>query len=331
MRYLNELLDKDQIVTIREGGAYINEGCCTFSPGCRVNILALGDVGGSVLTGLRLLGEGTVSSIGIYDLSDNVLRRYEREVNQIVYPDLRPLPEVEIIDEEQLFNCQVFMFCATRGVPPVSRSGIGASEDDVRLAQLESNRELVSYYASKAALRGFGGIFAVVSDPVDQLCMAAVRAGIDKNRVRGFGLGVMNGRAAYYARKEERFSSYIKEGRAFGSHGKGLVIANSIMDYDDELSRELTELALNSNMETRRDGFKPYIAPAMSSAAISIIEMIRGDWHYSSVYFGNDEGGAFIGCKNRRAGTYSKIEDLPLAEELFDRIKETYEYLYEER
>ena len=54
-------------------------------------------------------------------------------------------------------------------------------------------------------------------------------------------------------------------------HGQDLVIANSIANYDDERSRALRQLAVTANMEMRALGYKPYVAPALSSGAISIL------------------------------------------------------------
>ena len=81
----------------------------------------------------------------------------------------------------------------------------------------------------------------------------------------------MNARAMYYARRDPRFASYLTEGRAFGPHGEGLIIANSIRHYDDRLSRELTELTKHANLEMREMGYKPYVAPALSSGALSLL------------------------------------------------------------
>ena len=193
----------------------------------------------------------------------------------------------------------------------------------MRMVQLKANGELVAMYASEAADHGFSGIFAVVSDPVDPLCAAALKAGLEPEQVQGYGLGVMNGRASYYARRDERFTRYLSEGRAFGPHGEDLVIADSVTDYDDEISRELTELTVRANMEVRAGGFKPYIAPALSSGAISLVETLGGGWNYSSVYL----GGAFLGCRNRRCRDGIEMEDLPLDDRLFRRIERAYENL----
>ena len=52
----------------------------------RVNLLALGDVGSTLLLGLRLMGGDVISSIGICDLREGVARRWEFELNQIQLP-----------------------------------------------------------------------------------------------------------------------------------------------------------------------------------------------------------------------------------------------------
>ena len=40
--------------------------------------------------------------------------------------------------------------------------------------------------------------------------------GLFSHQVRGFGLGVMQARAMYYARKEPRFAAFLTEGRTYG-------------------------------------------------------------------------------------------------------------------
>ena len=52
----------------------------------RVNILAIGDVGSTLLTGLKLLGGDVIDSIGICDLSDQITARWEFEMGQISLP-----------------------------------------------------------------------------------------------------------------------------------------------------------------------------------------------------------------------------------------------------
>lgn len=288
----------------------------------RVHILALGDVGSTLLIGLKLLGGQSIESIGIYDRSDDKIKRWEYEMNQTSLPfDFDDFPEVYGIEKEELFDCDLFAFCASKGVPPV-----GSTVKDVRMVQFEENAKLIKEYAIMAAERNFKGIFAVVSDPVDPLCKTVYKEGNGKlapEQIKGYGLGVMNARASYYAKKDEKFAQFLTEGRSYGPHGNDLIIANSIYNYDDELSKELTKLAVEANLEVRKTGFKPFIAPALSSAAISIICTLTGEWHYSSNYI----GGVYMGAKNRNTSSGVEIEKIDMPEKLFDRIKETYRKL----
>lgn len=327
----SETLLSDVRPSFAFGGVKAEWGDGGKGESARVNLLALGDVGGTVLTGLKLLGGDVISEIGICDIDEKVCRRWEYEMNQTAYPwDYGVLPPVKIVEREALFDCDVFVFCASKGVPPV-----GAEAGDVRMAQFEANRRIVADYAKMARQTGFSGLFAVVSDPVEPLCREAFLQsnrqetgnfdgkGLRPEQIQGYGLGVMNGRAAYYAGKDSRFASFLTEGRAYGPHGKDLVIANSIKGYDDKLSRELTRLAAAANLRTREMGFKPYIAPALSSAAIPILLTLRGSWHYSSVFL----GGVYMGCKNRFGRYGLETEALPLPELLYNRLRYAYEQL----
>jgi malate/lactate dehydrogenase len=315
-------------ITKNIGGSLVSrDGCPINLRGKnRVNILALGDVGTTMLIGLRLLGSDVISSIGICDIRKENCERLEMEINQIGYPfGTQELPPVRIVGEEELFDCDVMIFCASRGVPPVKKGSGSGAQPDVRMAQLEANRELIGHYAELARRSDYRGLVCVVSDPVDNLCAAFLDAsGLEAWQIQGYGLGVMNMRALYYSRKDSRFSSYETKGRAFGPHGADLVIANDVEKYDDVLSRELTELTVNANIRVRELGFKPYIAPALSSAAISILLTLRGEWHYGSLYFGSRDEGAFLGIKNRLTQGGFEYEDLPLDDRLFERIEKAY-------
>lgn len=289
----------------------------------RVNLIALGDVGATVLIGLRLLGGDVISSLGICDIRRAAAERLEMELNQIRYPfSGEEMPDVHIVGEEELFDCDLLIFCASRGVPPVGAGG------DVRMVQLEANREIAAHYGRLAGQAGYRGMVAVVSDPVDPLCRAFLESsGLEPGQIQGFGLGVMNARALYYASKDPRFERYEREGRAFGPHGEDLVIAESVEHYDDDLSRQLTDLTVKANLKVRELGYKPYIAPALSSAAISVLLTLRGEWHYSSLYLGDGRTGAFLGIRNRMEPDGPVYEDLPLCEELFRRIYRAYHNL----
>ena len=301
---------------------------CQPKPGKkRVHLLAVGDVGGTLLTALKLLGGDCISAIGIRDLNENTVARWTAEMGQIAWPwDYDALPEVEVIPENRLFDCDVFIFAATKAIPAV-----GSEISDVRMAQFAANRPLVEHFAKQAREARFGGLFMVLSDPVDPLCKAAWLAsntapdgtldhqGLLPEQVQGFGLGVMNARAAYFAKQEPRFASFLTEGRSFGPHGRGLVIANSIEHYDDTLSRELTQLVETANLRIRELGFKPYVAPAVSSGAMQLLLTLRGDWHCSSVPLGD----VWFGVRNRFTPQGLEVETLPLPDALLARLLET--------
>ena len=298
----------------------------------RVHILAIGDVGSTLLTGLKLLGGDMISTIGICDLSDQITARWEFEMGQINLPwDYNAFPDVEVVKPENLFDCDVFVFVASKGIPPV-----GSQVKDVRMAQFENNAAIVKTYARMARKANFQGLWCAVSDPVDPLAKTAYLEsnkdedgnwdgkGLRPEQVQGYGLGVMNARAAYFAKRDEKLSSFLTEGRSFGPHGTGLFIANSIEHYDDALSQELTNLTVTANLKMREIGFKPYVAPALSSGALSILLTLRGEWHCGSVFL----DGIFMGCKNRYTPAGVETELLPhIPDPLFAHIQEAADHL----
>lgn len=300
------------------------------APMKRVNILGLGDVGSTMALALSLYGKGVIGEIGLFDLDENRLSRWEQEINQIGEPLLDELPKVRVLTKENLFDCDLFAFTASVGVPPIS-----VQSGDVRVVQFNGNSKLVSLYGNMAVEAGFKGIFAVVSDPVDQLCRAVYEntnkdemgnwhgKGLRVDQIRGYGLGVMNGRASYFAKVSE--IAYGAHGRVYGPHGKGLVVANHYSQglYNEEQSLKLTELTITANLEMRKIGYKPYVAPAVASGAIAITRTLSGEWHYSCIGF----DGFFYGCLNRRHGLLDIRERLDMSLELKERIKQSAEEL----
>ena len=298
----------------------------------RVNVLAIGDVGSTLLMGLKLLGGDVIDSIGIFDLSVQITARWEFELGQIALPwNYDAMPEVEVIPPEKLFDGDLFVFVASKGIPPV-----GSQVQDVRMAQFQANAGIVKHYARMAREAHYQGLWCAVSDPVDPLAKTAyLESNKDENgvwdgkglrpeQVQGFGLGVMNARAAYYAKRDEKFASFLTEGRAFGPHGTGLTIANSIDHYDDALSQELTQLTVTANLKMRALGFKPYVAPAMSSGALSLLLTLRGEWHCGSVFL----DGVYIGVKNRFTPAGVETELLPhIPDPLFAHIRAAADHL----
>lgn len=292
----------------------------------RVQIVGLGNVGGTVAMGLKLLGTD-LKEIGVFDNDRNLCLRYEAELNQILPArDGERLPPVVIHSEETLFDTDVLAFCAARAVPEVGAE----SGSDVRLMQYEANRELLRGYARRARNCGFSGLFAQISDPVDQLSRAVFLMsnqnergefdwrGLLPEQVRGFGLGVMRARAIYCAQRE---GIRAEEIRAYGPHGSGLVIANASGEaYDDALSLELTRRAETMNLQVRSYGFKPYIAPGLSSAAVSILRAVRREWHDAAV----PVGGVAFGCRAK----FSEFGPETLREELHPQLVKRIEKSY---
>ena len=302
--------------------------CSRKRNGLRVNLAGLGDVGGTVLTGLVLLGE-ELAEIGIYDPRQELCRRYELEMNQIL-PTLpgRVMPQVFCCPKEKLFDCDALLFTASRGVPAV-----GAEGTDVRMAQYEKNREMLLEYAQLARRASFRGLFAQISDPVDLLCRSVFLEsnrgpsgaqdwnGLLPEQLQGYGLGVMHARADYYAGKMG-----INCERVFGPHGQALVAANATDEgYNDAASCALTEAVLHANLEIRALGYKPYIAPGLSSAAISVLQTLRGQWHDGAVAV----DGAYFGCRNRLTEQGMETERLSICPALMERLKAAHRALRE--
>lgn len=298
-----------------------------------VNVVGLGDVGGIVVTGLRLLGSDCIDHIGIYDVDQNKTERWVYEVGQVqgVDEDIE-YPKVMSISEQKLFDCHMFVFCVSAGVPEV-----GKEAADVRMVQFQRNSKIIESYAKAARMSNFKGIFAVVSDPVDLLCKSAYissntdaggefdNKGLYPEQVRGYGLGVMNARARFFAEQSLETKHYKSEGRVFGPHGEGLVVADSIINYNEKISDYLTEKTLKANLNVRALGFKPYIAPALSSGSLSLIATMEGKWHYSSTFL----GGVFMGAKNRFTPFGTEIEAIPMDDKLFNRLSNSYERLHQ--
>ena len=293
-------------------------------PKLRFTLVGLGDVGGTLLTALKLLGN-EISEIGIFDLNEALCKRYELELNQVLD---RPEPRIVLRDPEALFDCDVFLFTASRGVPPIGTAG------DVRMAQLEKNREMLKAYSAQARKARFSGLFCQISDPVDQLARCVFLQsnrdeagtydfrGLLPEQIMGFGLGVMQARAAYMARKMGLDCPNLQ---AYGPHGADLVVANDPRDYDPAISEELTRRTVGANLEVRALGFKPYIAPAISSAALSILSLLRGKPFLGAVPL----GGVYFGCRSRLTDRGFELLREDLHPDLLARLQAAWNKLKE--
>ncbi|MCE5188985.1 MAG: lactate dehydrogenase [Eubacteriales bacterium] len=297
----------------------------------KINIIGLGNVGGTAATALKLLGTD-LDTIGLFDADQRKCLRYEGELNQILpLNDGERLPRVVLESMNRMFECDALLFTAARSVPDVGEEN-GA---DVRMMQYKANRELLRDYTRLARIADFAGLFAQVSDPVDQLSRAVFlmsnqddRGEFDWNgllpeQVRGFGLGVMQARAVYCAEKERvRYQKVC----SFGPHGKGLVVANAPNEgYDEGISQRLTKKTEEANLEIRKSGFKPYLAPGISSVAVSVLRALRGEWHSAAVPI----GGVYFGCSGRFGKNGPEILRQPLHRNLFRRIEASYMKLQE--
>lgn len=290
----------------------------------RLHMIGLGDVGGTLLTGLVLFGGGLIESIGIFDPDDHRVARYEQEMNQILPIGLqKSTPMVFTLSQTDLFeDCDAMIFTASAGVPSI-HSGIA----DVRMAQYEKNLSILAPYGSLAVQKGFSGLFFQVSDPVDLLCWVLADAGFARDRIIGCGLGVMLARANYFARKRG-ILDFLESARVYGPHGKGLVVANATdTAYNDDLSRVLTDETLSANLLVRQTGYKPYIAPGLSSGCNTILCALSRQWFDGSIFFEN----VFFGCRARLSESGILQEPLPDHPLLRARIDETLNALHRER
>ena len=292
----------------------------------KVSLLGLGDVGSMLAIGLKLLGGDVIEQLGVFDINEASKKRWEMELNQI---DVCPTLRVKAIEADELFDADVFVFCASKFVPKVGEEG-----QDVRMVQYASNAELIDLYAKKAIECDFKGIFAVVSDPVDLLCLKALASstfnsvtgaydskGLLPEQVMGFGLGVMDARAKYYSDLMQL--KYRDTGRAFGPHGKDLVVSENICDEDQTASVALTQKVVHSNMDMRALGYKPFIAPALSSGANAIVRLLSGDWHYSAQFF----NGIYWGSKYRLQPFGIEMETPEISACLNQRIESSFKTL----
>ena len=132
--------------------------------------------------------------------------------------------------------------------------------------------------------------------------------------------------SAFFSASEMAYSSCnlmrLENARDDGSKRAGLAV-KIVEHYDDALSRELTEKVVHANLALRAMGFKPYVAPALSSGALSLLLCLRGEWNCSSTCL----GGVFMGARNRVTPTGIELERLPLPQALMDRLRATEERL----
>ncbi len=302
-----------------------------LKPPYRLTIIGQGDVGRTLAVGLKLLGSAVLSEIGIYDLDQARLAATEMELNQINGPNFKAVPVV-IKDDATLYDSDIVVFTASKSVPPV-----GAAVGDVRLRQFESNAAILNHYIERAVDCNYGGMFCIMSDPVDLLCQFARQRALQLAaeqlttvKIRGFGLGVMYARARYYAQRSG-YHSFAERGLVFGPHGEGLIAVDDSANFNLSRSKQLAKMAVEANLAVRAAGRKPYIAPALSSGALSIIAMLEGRWQHSAVAFGS----VYLGVKNRLTANGIELVSAPYHADLaqwlgatIDLLEQHYETLH---
>ena len=89
------------------------------------------------------------------------------------------------------------------------------------------------------------------------------------------------------------------------------------------MEQELTLVRIghSARLERVRElGFKPYLAPALSSAAASLLRLVRGQEHYGAVPL----GGAYFGCVSRMTRFGPELRREALAPALRAELEKTY-------
>lgn len=271
----------------------------------RVGVIGLGRVGGVAATTLAAMpaGQSRVRELLLHDVDAANLERWRLELGSIgLWRGRESLPAVRVARPEELFReCDAVLFVATQAVPPLGVQG------DVRLVQLAPNRAILRSYLDEALAAGFGGLFLVVSDPVDWLAQAAFvdsntdadgsfsGRGLPPERIAGLGLGVMWARALAAARAAGCEARVRAAGSAFGPHSVDVVAFDDVRRPDDELSGRMTEAARRCNYQVRNLGFLPYVGPGVSSVALTLPRLLAGREAAAASFV----DGIYLGCPGR--------------------------------
>jgi hypothetical protein len=282
--------------------------------GVRVGLVGVGRVGGiaAALLAATPVSVSGVRELLVYDVDSANHERWMLELGSVA--DWRGgelLPRVRPTTLAQVFNqCDVLLFAATSGVPPLGASG------DVRSVQFEPNRSILRGCLEHARLAAYTGLFLVISDPVDWLCQAAVvdsntdpagrfvGDGLAPERIAGLGLGVMWGRALALARREGWDEVVSRHGAAFGPHSTEVVVFDDVRRPSPVRSDGLTRAAREGNTLVRHLGFLPFVGPGVSSVALTLPALLAGREALASVFV----DGVYFGCPARHGwGVYPSV------------------------
>jgi hypothetical protein len=303
-----------------------------------VAVAGLGRVGGSAATVLAAtpIARNGVRELLLYDLDAANQERWLLELGAInEWRGGEDLPAVRATTPEQVFyHCDVFLFIATAGVPPLG------TENEVRLVQFQPNRAILDGFLERARAARFTGLFVVVSDPVDWLAQAAFHDsntdqagrfsgdGLAPERIAGLGLGVMWARALAAARREGWEAAVRQRGSVFGPHDAEVVVFDDLAAPNAARSAVITRAAREANYVIRHLGFLPYVGPGVSSVALTLPNLLAGSEVLASVL----ADGLYFGCPARlewgvlpqplRAGAHVVGEIASLHERLRGRARE---------
>lgn len=270
-----------------------------------VAVAGLGRVGGAAATVLAALpvDQTGVRELLLYDIDAANLERWLLELGAVAdWRGVHDLPTVRATTPEQVFHtCDVFLFVATAGVPPLG------TEHEVRLVQFHPNRAILHGFLERARAARFTGLFLVVSDPVDWLAQAAFHDsntdgvgrfsgdGLAPERIAGLGLGVMWARALTAARREGWEPDARARGAVFGPHDAEVIAFDDLTAPNASRSAVMTRAAREANFVIRRLGFLPHVAPGVSSVALALPHLLAGREVLASVI----ADGLYFGCPAR--------------------------------
>lgn len=275
--------------------------------GLSVAIAGMGRVGGtaaSVLAATPACRSG-IRELLVYDVDSANQERWVLELLSVGgWRQREELPRVHPTSLAQVFTrCDVFVFAATEGVPPLGWEG------DVRLPQFEPNRAILRAFLDQANAAEFAGLFLMVSDPVDLLAQAVLHdsnlgaagrftgTGLAPERVAGLGLGVMWARALASARREGWEEAVSRRGGAYGPHSREVVAFDDLTAPSKHRCEQLSRAAREWNYSVRNLGFLPFVGPGVSSVALTLPRLLAGDEALASVFV----AGLYFGAPARLA------------------------------
>ncbi len=270
--------------------------------GWRVAIAGLGRVGGTAAAALAAVPAAVsgIRELLLYDVDASNQERWLMELEAIERwrGEGEPTRVLPTAMAEVFSRCDVFLFVAAAGVPPLGTQG------DVRLVQLEPNRLILKAFLEHARAAGFTGLFLVVSDPVDWLAQAAFHdsnagpgdrfagSGLAPERIAGLGLGVMWARALAAARREGWGATVARRGGVFGPHDVEVLAYDDLEHPSPARSGVLTRAARESNFLIRNLGFLPFVGPGVSSVGLTLPRLLSGAEILASTFV----DGVYLGC-----------------------------------